>query len=218
MGKKWSYKGLEDFGRTRLSKNFYMREFLHSEVAQVYGLVNAPDDPDLAIRNGAKLCSEILEPILDAWGGVHIRSGYRSPEVNSLGNKKKHNCASNRNNAAAHIWDILDNNSLGGATACIVIPRYQDYFEKTGDWVSLAWWLHENIPAYFEMCFFKLQGAFNIRWYEGKNEDKTIKSFLINPDTENKRNLVTEGVILDYYDEKKITNRINKANRIRENY
>jgi hypothetical protein len=38
-------KALDDFGRTRLSQHFYMRDFLFSDIAAIYGLVNAPDDP-----------------------------------------------------------------------------------------------------------------------------------------------------------------------------
>ena len=199
---QWNYKKLEDFGRNRLSKNFYMREFLHSEIAQFHGLLNAPNDPDLAVKAGKALCENILEPITDYWGKVHVRSGYRSPEVNNLGNAKKLNCASNENNAAAHIWDSLDSKGFCGATACIVIPAYQEYFERTGDWASLAWWIHHHIPDYYEMCFFKELCAFNIRWYQGNDGKQTIKSFVINPDTGDKSALVKKGVINSFYQKK----------------
>ena len=42
-------RGLEDLGRVRLSANFYLRDFLYSEIANFYGIPNIPDDPDLAI-------------------------------------------------------------------------------------------------------------------------------------------------------------------------
>jgi len=42
-----SVKALESLGRERLSQNFFMRDFLHSEIASFYGLQNIPDDPDL---------------------------------------------------------------------------------------------------------------------------------------------------------------------------
>ena len=193
MTKNWNYKELDAFGRIRLSKNFYMREFLHSEIAQIYGLVNAPDNPDLAIQAGSQLCKKVLEPIAQAWGKVHVRSGYRSPEVNQTGNKNKLNCASNANNAAAHIWDHKDASGCCGATACIVIPAYQDYFDKTGDWMSLAWWINHHVPDYFNMCFFKEQCAFNIRWYGGSDGSQTIKSYLANPDTGDKTALINKG-------------------------
>jgi hypothetical protein len=202
MSKKWSYKELESGGRVRLSPNFYLREFLHSEVAQYYGVINAPENTDLAIKSGTALCEKVLEPIQAAWGKVHIRSGYRSPEVNDLGNNNRMNCASNARNAAAHIWDRRDDHGYCGATACIVIPAYREYFERTGDWMSLAWWVHFHVPDYYEMCFFKEQCAFNIRWYEGSDTGKSIKTYLPNPDTNDKTALVTCGVIHTLYQSK----------------
>ncbi len=95
MSKKWTYVDLDAFGRSRLSETFYMREFLHSEIAQIFGLLNAPNRPDAAIQAGVGLCEQVLEPIQSYWGKIHIRSGYRSPEVNQLGNQRKLNCANN---------------------------------------------------------------------------------------------------------------------------
>ena len=40
---------LEDLGRVRLSPNFFMRDFLYSEIANLHGLPNIPEDPDLTI-------------------------------------------------------------------------------------------------------------------------------------------------------------------------
>ena len=40
---------LDDFGRERLSKHYFMRDFLHSEVAAAHGIANVPDDADLAV-------------------------------------------------------------------------------------------------------------------------------------------------------------------------
>jgi hypothetical protein len=199
MSKKWSYNELESLGRQRLSSNFYLREFLYSEVAQHFGVVNAPEDMELAMHAGSALCEKVLEPIQAAWDRVHIRSGYRSPEVNDLGNKNRMNCASNARNAAAHIWDQRDDHGYCGATACIVIPAYREYFERTGDWMSLAWWVHFHVPDYYEMCFFKEQCAFNIRWYEGSNTAKSIKTYLPNPDTGDKSALMSRGKMHAHY-------------------
>ena len=38
---------LNDFGRERLSRSFFMRDFLYSDIAAIHGLRNLPDDPDL---------------------------------------------------------------------------------------------------------------------------------------------------------------------------
>jgi hypothetical protein len=199
MSRKYSYKELETLGRRRLSGTFYLREFLHSEIAQHFGVVNAPDDVDLATEAGSALCGNVLEPIQNAWGRVHIRSGYRSPEVNGLGNKNRMNCASNTRNAAAHIWDQRDEQGYCGATACIVIPAYREHFERTGDWMSLAWWIHFHIPDYYEMCFFKEQCALNIRWYEGNDGKKSIKTYLPDPETGQKSALISRGIMHQFY-------------------
>ena len=50
-------RALEELGRVRLSKSFYMRDFLYSEIANFHGIPNIPDDPDLAIAAGRKLCA-----------------------------------------------------------------------------------------------------------------------------------------------------------------
>ena len=56
MRRPGSIRGLEALGRVRLSKCFYMREFLYFEIADFHRLQNIPDDPDLAIENGRHLC------------------------------------------------------------------------------------------------------------------------------------------------------------------
>lgn len=165
MRKPSSVKALEDLGRVRLSKNFFMRDFLYSEVANFYGISNIPENPDLAIEAGTKLCIELLDPLKDAFGHIAIRSGYRSPEVNRVCNEKGHNCASNEANYARHIWDTRDANGHMGATACIVINSYIKQFETNQDWQPLAWWIHDHLP-YSHMSFFPKLCAFNINWHE----------------------------------------------------
>ena len=63
MRKPESVKALENLGRERLSKSFFMRDFLYSEVANFYQIQNIPDHPDLAIAAGKRLCKELLEPL-----------------------------------------------------------------------------------------------------------------------------------------------------------
>lgn len=158
-------KALEELGRVRLSQNFYMRDFLHSEVAEIYRLPNIPDNPELAIEVGTQLCEELLEPLEARFGRIAVRSGYRSCEVNEICNQKKQNCASNEKNYAAHIWDRLDAEGKKGATACIVIPSFADYLADGGDWRELAWYIHDTLP-YSTLYFFAKLGAFNIQWQE----------------------------------------------------
>src|SRR5205085_8581868 len=89
MRKPTTVAALTALGRVRLSKSFFMRDMLHSEIAQVHGLLNAPDDPDLAIEAGTRLCEDLLEPLQARWGRVAIRSAYRSSQVNQLGHERR---------------------------------------------------------------------------------------------------------------------------------
>lgn len=163
--KKLSYDGLDRLGRVRLSKSFFMRDFLYSEIANFYGVPNIPDDPDLAITAGQRLCEELLEPLQDRFGRISIRSAYRSCKVNEFGNERGHNCATNERNYAAHIWDRRDANGYMGATACVVVNSFVPFYERTGQWEALAWWVHDHLP-YSTMTFFPKLAAFNLRWQE----------------------------------------------------
>ena len=90
MRRPKSVHKLEEFGRVRLSDSFFMRDFLYSEISQIEGIQNIPDDPDLAIEVGKLLCSEVLEPIQKKLGRISIRSAFRSTEVNGRGNGLHH--------------------------------------------------------------------------------------------------------------------------------
>ena len=165
---------LEEFGRIRLSKHFFMRDFLFSDIAAMRGLANVPDDPELAIAAGTRLCEELLEPLQDCFGRLAIRSAYRSVEVNALGNERGFNCARNEANYAGHIWDRRDANGHMGATACVVVPAFWDAFQQDGDWQKLAWWIHDHLP-YSTLYFFPKFWAVNITWNE--NPERRIDSY-----------------------------------------
>jgi hypothetical protein len=164
-------EALTRLGRVRLSKSFFMRDFLYSEIAAVHGILNVPDDPDLAIQVGTRLCEDLLEPLQEEWGRIAIRSAYRSAELNAFGNrmqkegKSGYTCASNEANRAGHIWDLRDADGLAGARACVVVPRFWDQHQAPGDWQILARWIHGNLP-YSALQFFPTYWAFNISWHE----------------------------------------------------
>jgi hypothetical protein len=165
MLKPESVDSLEEFGRIRLSKNFFMRDFLFSEISAIHGIANIPDNPELAVKAGSRLCEELLEPLQAAFGRIAIRSALRSCAVNEFGNKHNFSCARNEANYAVHIWDQLDHEGCMGATACIVVPWFLDRYEAGSDWRSLAWWIHDNLP-YSTLYFFPKLCAFNIGWHE----------------------------------------------------
>lgn len=182
MRKPTSVKSLTELGRVRLSKSFFMRDMLHSEIAAFHGLLNVPDDPDLAIEVGTRLCEELLEPIQDRWGRVAVRSAYRSREVKQFGNamqrakKPGYTCASNEANAARHIWDMFDAEGQKGATACIVVPAFWDAHQGEGDWQIMARWISDNL-SFSELEFFPTYWAVNVSWHEAPK--RAVSSYAV---------------------------------------
>lgn len=176
--KSWTMHELENFGRIRLSRHFFMRDMLYSEIATVYGLRNVPNDPTLAVEVGKKLCSTLLEPLHATFGHVSIRSAFRSVTINDCGSKHR-NVAATAYNHARHVWDRLDDEEKMGGTASIVIPWFIDYLEKRPElsWKAMAWWIHDHL-CYSEIKFFHHRrpefeyAAFNIRWHETKIRKK----------------------------------------------
>lgn len=175
MRKPQSVDALEKLGMVRLSNSFYLRDFLYSETANFHAKSNIPDNPDLAIEVGRKLCEELLEPLNATFGRIAIRSSFRSCEINQLCNELEYGCAKNESNYAGHIWDRLDANGLKGATACVAIPWFTDEYANGADWRALAYWIHDHLP-YSELQFFPAICAFNISWHE--QPKKTIHSFI----------------------------------------
>ena len=165
MRKPASVRSLEVLGRVRLSENFFLRDFLHSEVANFYGIPNIPDDPDLAVESGRALCRELLEPLRKKLGRISIRSAYRCREVARICNERGHNCAKPESEYANHIWDRRDAEGFSGAMATIIVHAFIPHYQATGRWEALAWWVHDRLP-YSEMQFFPKFAAFNLGWRE----------------------------------------------------
>ncbi len=112
-------RAAEEFGRARLSRSFFMRDFLYREISNVHGIPNLPGDPGLAIAAGSRFCQDLLQA---TFGRLTVRSAYRTRAMNALGNARHYNCASNARNYARHIWDRRDSRGSMGAIVCIVIP------------------------------------------------------------------------------------------------
>jgi len=160
IGNFWA---MEKLGQVRLSQHFYLRQFLYSEIAAAFDLPNNPINIDLAIENGKQLCTSILEPIVEHWGPIVVRSGYRSPVVNAVGAARGLKCASNSKNAGAHIWDMPDKYGDVGACACIVVPKLVDEASSSEHWRVMAEWLATNVP-FHRATFFQRDFALNVGW------------------------------------------------------
>jgi len=169
-----SMSALEDFGRARLSPNFFMRDFLYSEIAGFHGVPNLPDDPDLAIAVGRQLCGTLLEPLQAAFGRLAIRSGFRSRRVTAFGHRRRE-CGGIGVNAAYHVWDMRDAAGRVGAGASVVVPWFADRYAAGADWRGMAWWIHDHL-RYSHLQFFPKLAAFNIQWHE--TPARRIDSFI----------------------------------------
>ena len=162
MRRPGSMRGLENLGRVRLSRHFFLRDFLYSEIGNVHQQQNIPDDPKLAIETGRAFCQTLLDPLEETFGRVAVRSGYRSAALNRFGNENRLNCARNDNPLECHIWD-WGRVAARVAGASVVIPWFADRYEKGRDWRDLAWWLHDHLE-YSEIWFFPKLCAFNLVW------------------------------------------------------
>ena len=179
----WDMHQLEDFGRIRLSRHFFMRDMLYSEVASVHGMRNVPDDPKLAVKVGKQLCSKLLEPLHATFCHVSVRSAFRSVAVNDCGERYSNVAGTNRNHAR-HVWDRLDEKEKMGATVSIVIPWFVDYLKSrpATSWKAMAWWIHDHLP-YSEVVFYRHRrsefdyAAFNIRWHEKEVRCRIMSMF-----------------------------------------
>ena len=155
-------RGLEELGRVRLSKHFFFRDFLYSEIGNFHRVPNLPDDPDLAIETGRALCETLLDPLEETFGRIAVRSGYRSAALNRFGNENGLNCARNDHPLECHIWD-RGRGAERVAGASVVIPWFADHYARGRDWRDLAWWLYDHLP-FSEVWFFPRLCAFNIAW------------------------------------------------------
>lgn len=67
----------------RIGTHFTLAEMLRSETASRAGLSNIPTEQRI-LDNLKALALNVLDPLREALGPVHILSGYRSPGVNAM--------------------------------------------------------------------------------------------------------------------------------------
>jgi hypothetical protein len=175
MRKVTSLDLLEKLGKTRLSRHFFARDFLYSEIGNFHAIPNLPQDCALFLAAGRAFCQNLLDPLVETFGPLAVRSAYRSPVVNRFGNEHDLKCARNEANYAGHIWDMRDGAGRMGACVSIVVPWFADQYTQGRDWRDLAWWVHDHLP-YHEMWFFPTNAAFNLTWREAP--DRVISSYI----------------------------------------
>lgn len=187
MRRPRTYTALEEFGRQRLSRYFEMRNFLTTEIGNFFARPNLPEDPDLALTTGRALATSLLDPLIETFGPIDIRSGYRSPDLNHFGatEVRPQKCAQNTANYATHIWDMRDKEGRIGACVTVAVPWFAAQYNRGRDWRDLAWWLYDHLD-FQEVYFFPKNAAFNLTWREGHRQQRILsyirpKGTLIKP-------------------------------------
>ena len=70
---------LQEAKKIRLSKNFYLDEFIKSDTAQRKDIDNSM--PDEYLQRIQDLVDNVLQPLRDIFGPIRILSGYRSVDL-----------------------------------------------------------------------------------------------------------------------------------------
>jgi hypothetical protein len=74
--------GMTNSHDLKLTKNFYLKEFVISQVAEKYGYRNEPNESQ--IENLSYLCVNVLQPLREIINvPIFINSGFRSFDVNA---------------------------------------------------------------------------------------------------------------------------------------
>lgn len=146
-----------------------------SEIANFHAIPNYPEDPGLALAAGRQLAQNLLEPLVETFGPIDIRSGYRHPEMNHFGatQARPQKCARNEANYAHHIWDKRDAKGRMGACVTIGVPWFAAQYNRGRDWRDLAWWLYDHLD-FQEVYFFPKNAAFNLTWREGHRRQRIL--------------------------------------------
>lgn len=122
--------------RIKLSKNFYLDEFTRSQTATRHGItIDVPFGGEI-YHNLKNLCEDILQPVRDALGPVHISSGYRPPRVNKLIGGSK---------TSDHIFGQAADFTVSGYTPFEValwiernVDNYKQLIHEFGRWVHVS--------------------------------------------------------------------------------
>jgi len=118
----------------QLSANFRLSEFVRSQTAARRGINNTP--APAVIDRLERLCVELLQPIRDVLGPVHITSGYRSPILNAAigGSSTSQHC---QGDAADFVVTGHTVDDVARWVAESDLP-YHQLIHEFGEWVHLS--------------------------------------------------------------------------------
>lgn len=127
--------------RLQLSTNFYLDEFTRSQTAARFGIDNTP--PQKTRQQLARLCTQLLQPIRNEVGPIHISSGYRSPALN-----KKIGGSANSQHTLGLAADITATGKTPYQLAACIHARggYDQLILEFGEWV------HVSLPKKYDIA------------------------------------------------------------------
>ena len=142
-----------------LSKNFTLGEMIQSQTAIRKNIDNTPNGNQ--ILNLIDLCENVLQPLRDYFGPIHISSGFRSQKLNTAigGSTTSQHCA--LNGAAADI-DMGEKNR-----------KIFDWLKMNVQFDQLIWEFGDDeCPSWV-----------HISYREGKNRNQILKATKVNGKT-----------------------------------
>ena len=106
-----------------------------------------PTIPTWRSRPAPGSAKKCLEPLWARFGRISIRSAYRSPAVNDFGNKHNLNCGQQRKQLCRpHLGPARRRGPHGRDAPAIVVHAFLPYYQRTGHWEAIAWWVHDHLP------------------------------------------------------------------------
>ena len=142
-----------------LSKNFTLGEMIQSQTAIRKNIDNTPNGNQ--ILNLIDLCENVLQPLRDYFGPIHISSGFRSQKLNTAigGSTTSQHCA------------------LNGAAADIDMGEKK---RKIFDWLKMNVQFDQLI---WEFGDDECPSWVHISYREGKNRNQILKATKVNGKT-----------------------------------
>ncbi len=123
-----------------LSQNFHLSEFLRSQTAARHDIDMTPT-PEV-VDNLRRLCTDVLQPLRDALGPVHITSGYRPPKLNRL---------IGGSTTSQHVYGHAADLVVTGHTPLEVSRWIRDHLDTFDQVIhEFGEWVHVSVPAGFE--------------------------------------------------------------------
>lgn len=141
-----------------LSTNFTLEELTHSATAIRKGIDNTPSEE--IILKLKDLCDNVLQPLRDHFGIIHVSSGYRCVELNKL------------------IGGAKTSQHTKGEAADIKLP--------SGDNYLLFKYIEENLEfdqLIYEFGTDKQPQWIHVSFNEGHNRKEVLRAYKINGKT-----------------------------------